>query len=75
MYKKMIIEFTGCAESDANQVQEYMRIQYHTLDHLSRATFRREAKAAYDALLWSRTPEGIAYQEQLEKEFYSVPSL
>jgi len=70
MYKKMIIEFTGCTKADAVEVEELMRGKYHTLDHLSRSHFTREARAAYAELIWTRTPEGFAYMEQLKKEFY-----
>lgn len=69
-YAKMIIEATGCEASDAANVENLMRDQYTTLDHLDRRTFRSTAKAAYKAYLWSKTPEGLAYIEQLKKEFY-----
>lgn len=71
-YTKMIIEFTGCTEADAPLVEGMMRDQHFTLDNIDRRTFKRTAEQAYMALLWSRTPEGIAYQEQLKKEFYGI---
>jgi hypothetical protein len=31
---------------DARHIEAYMRLQYSTLDHLDKATFRREVKIA-----------------------------
>lgn len=47
----MRTHYTAIIESmvpgyDPRHIEAYMRIQYSTLDHLDRATFRREAKIA-----------------------------
>jgi hypothetical protein len=34
------------ADLDARHIEAFMRLQYGTLDHLDRATFRREIKIA-----------------------------
>ena len=69
-YKKLIVSATGCSEKDAETVEDWMRDQVNTLDHLSRRQFNALAREAHKALLWSRTPDGKAYTAQLEKEFY-----
>lgn len=71
-YRQTIIKATGCTEKDAVEVEELMRATYHTLDGLSRQKFVKESKSAYQELLWSRTPAGMAYVEQLKKEFYGI---
>ena len=44
LYSKLIVEFTGCTPEEAPKVEQYMRDTYHTLDHLTRAAFKKEAK-------------------------------
>lgn len=43
-YTKLIQEIAP--KYDPRHIEAYMRLQYSTLDHLDRATFRREAKIA-----------------------------
>ena len=71
MYKKTIIEFTRCNESQVGAIESMMRNNHPTLDGLSRAAFKKECKAAYSAVLWMNTPEGKAYVAELEKEMFS----
>lgn len=69
-WQRMIQEATGCTDEDAPQVENYMLGSEYVLSALSERQFTRLAKECHKALLWSRTPEGQAYQAQLEKEFY-----
>lgn len=49
-YRELIIQATGCPESDANEVEELMRLETGgTLDHLRRAEFKALARVAYNA--------------------------
>lgn len=41
-----LISSIAPAEYDPRHIEGYMRLQYSTLDHLDRATFRREVKIA-----------------------------
>lgn len=50
MYKALIIETTGCTPEEAPKVERLMRDTYRTLDHLSRAAFKKEAKLCFAAL-------------------------
>jgi len=50
IYGKLIMEFTGCTREQANKIEERMRDVYRTLDNIDRATFRREAKRAFNAI-------------------------
>jgi hypothetical protein len=48
-YGKIIAELASKdvpADLDARHVEAFLRLQYHTLNHLDRATFRREIKIA-----------------------------
>lgn len=45
-YRKLIIEVTGCPAADARFVEDLMRGENGTLDHLTRAKFAREARSA-----------------------------
>lgn len=49
-YRKLIIEVTGCAREDARFVEDLMRDEYGTLDHLTRAKFTRCAKSCLKAV-------------------------
>ena len=49
MYKRMIVEDTGCDPSQAAAVEEMMRAERSTLDGLTRAGFRAAAKRAMAA--------------------------
>ena len=68
MYQKSIIEVTGCSSGDAPEIEEMMRTTYGTLDNITARQFNKEARECYKALLFMRTPEGIAYLEKLEQE-------
>ena len=46
MYRRVIIELTGCSIEEAPRVEQFMRDRWRVLDGLSRAEFRREARAA-----------------------------
>lgn len=50
-YKKLIQEFTGCADDECGAIEQLMRDIYHTLDGLDRPRFRREARKAYKVAL------------------------
>lgn len=50
MYRALIITLTGCTPEEAPKVERLMRDTYHTLDHLSRAAFKKEAKICLAAL-------------------------
>lgn len=41
-YQKLIKELLGNADYDPRHIEALMRLQYSTLDHLSRDDFRRE---------------------------------
>lgn len=51
-YQQTIVTDTGCALEDAFKVERIMRefVLHSTLDWLSRAQFRREARKAYKIL-------------------------
>lgn len=59
-YRELILELAGCAEDEAGGVERVMRDRWHTLDGLSRAEFRREARKALKTLrrIWA-TPAGV----------------
>lgn len=38
------------SEIDPRHVEAYMRVQYGTLDHLDRRTFKKEVKVAVDCI-------------------------
>ena len=69
MYQKLIIECTNCTESDAKEIEEYMRnvIFHSTLDWQTKAQFNKAAKTAYSDILWMRSPEGAEYIKNLKK--------
>lgn len=69
-WQRAIQKATGCTDEDAPQVENYMLASEYRFTALSKPQFNRLANECYKALLWSRTPEGQAYQAQLEKEFY-----
>lgn len=50
IYKKSIIELTGCKEEEAKGVETVMRCYDRTLDALTRPQFKRKAVAALKEL-------------------------
>jgi hypothetical protein len=50
MYTKLIIDSTGCTPEEAPKVERCMRDTYHTLDGLSKAAFKKEAKLSLAAV-------------------------
>lgn len=50
LYTKLIIETTGCTPEEAPKVERCMRDTYRTLDGLSRAAFKKEAKLSLAAV-------------------------
>lgn len=53
-YGRLIVELTRCSEDEAGGIERLLRDRFGTLDGLSRAEFRREAKRAQKILvdLW-----------------------
>jgi len=49
-YQHLIIEITGCPPQNAPEVEELMRSEYPTLNHLSTAEFAALARDAYEAM-------------------------
>lgn len=56
-YGTSIVNATGCHVDDAEAVEEEMRYEYSTLDHLDNRRFNAAAKRAYRAVLDMR--EGV----------------
>jgi hypothetical protein len=54
-YGPLIVESTGCPPEDAREVEEFMRLEYGTLDHLDRLRFAREARISFEALKLARS--------------------
>jgi hypothetical protein len=52
MYKAMIVKATGCAEHEAEEVEEIMRheVFHSTLDWQTKAQFNKGAREAYQVL-------------------------
>lgn len=68
MYTDLIIKATGCPTAEAKEVEQLMRDEYSTLDHLPLAKFNKCAKECYGAVKFMRTPEGIAYVNSLQSQ-------
>lgn len=49
-YSPHIISATGCSPEEAEAVEELMRLEEPTLDHLPLLAFNELARAAYEAL-------------------------
>lgn len=59
-YQQMIQAATRCPDEDAAEIEEFMRLEYSTLDHLDADTFKREAQISYEALkLFRSTPNPL----------------
>lgn len=69
-YSELIIKATGCIESDAAEIEEYMRdiIFHSTLDWQTRKQLEEAAKTAYSDILFIRSSEGIEYIKQIEEQ-------
>lgn len=69
-YKELIIKATSCPESDAAEVEDYMRhtIFHSSLDWQTRKQLEKAAKTAYSDILFMRSPEGQEYIKQIEEE-------
>ncbi len=70
-YAKMIVEATGCSPADAPEIEDYMRhtIFHSTLDWQTAAQLKKAAKTAWKDIQWMRSPEGIAYMENLMAQY------
>ena len=73
-YSELIIKATGCQESDAAEVEEYMRetIFHSNLDWQTRKQLEKAAKTAYSDILFMRSPEGQEYIKQIEEEMLNI---
>jgi hypothetical protein len=49
-YARSIVAATGCPAADAKPVEQLMRLEEPTLDHLTLLAFNELARAAYEAL-------------------------
>lgn len=78
-YERLIWKATNCALEDACVIEELMRLEYHTLDHLDLRRFNRAAREAAASLseLRRTDPEVAEYYEQCghgNHPRYEVPS-
>jgi len=70
-YQQIIIAATGCAPADAPEIERIMRERFvfgSELDDKSAKRLVWGARRAKELLDCTRTPEGIAYSEQVENE-------
>ena len=69
-YSELIIKATGCPESDAAEIEDYMRhtIFHSCLDWQTRKQLEEAARTAYSDILFMRSPEGIEYIKQIEEK-------
>lgn len=69
-YKELIIKATGCPESDAAEIEDYMRdiIFHSTLDWQTVSMLETAANQAYGDILFMRSPEGQEYIKQIEEQ-------
>lgn len=68
MYKKLIVEATGCSPEEAHKIEDIMRhtIFHSTLDWLSKRQFNAGAKKAYSIYKYMNSEEGKAYLKQFK---------
>jgi hypothetical protein len=73
-YQKQIQKVTKCSDADAAELETIMRqlIFKTPLDGLSAAKFNQGAKDAKDYLDYTRTPEGMTFVAQVEREMLGV---
>lgn len=69
-YQQLIIQTVKCGESDADEIEEYMRhiIFKSTLDWQTKQQLKQGAVKAWKEIQYLRTPEGIAYMNRLIME-------
>lgn len=69
-YQQLIIQTVKCAESDANEIEEYMRhnIFNSTLDWQTKYQLEQGAVKGWKEIQYLRTSEGIAYMNRLIME-------
>ena len=66
-YKQFIMAVINCTETDAEEIESYMRdiIFHSTLDWQSKSQLELAAKIAWRDIKFMRSPEGIAYMDKL----------
>jgi len=57
MYQSLIIETLRCTPMQARLIEAWMRLEHGTLDHLDRASFKREARIGLECALASTASE------------------
>jgi len=68
-YALSISRATGVTDpATIAEIEDFMRDEHRTLDHLDRQQFDRCARDCWKAVAWSRTPDGQAYNEMLRRE-------
>ena len=66
-YQQTISKITGIADpAILVELEEIMRLEYRTLDHLSPQKFRAEAKLALKVYEFEQSDEGKAHAAQLD---------
>lgn len=60
-YGDVIMEATGCRPEDTFQIEETMRTQHGTMDHLTRAYLHRLARDSWDAVQELRATDPDLY--------------
>lgn len=73
-YAQMIVDATGCTPADAPEIEDYMRhtIFNSTLNWQTAAQLKKAAKDAWKDIQFMRSPEGVAYIQQLEKKMLGI---
>ena len=68
-----IVQWTGCSPADAPEIEDYMRhtIFHSTLDWQTLAQLKKAAKEAWSDIKYMRSPAGIAYLAELERQMMS----
>ena len=69
-YQQLIIQTVECAESDANEIEEYMRhnIFNSTLDWQTKHQLEQGAVKAWKEIQYLRNHEEVAYMNGLVRE-------
>lgn len=64
-YAQSISRATGVTDPVMlGEIEDFMRDEHPTLNHLSREQFDRCARESWQAVAWLRTPAGEAYLRQ-----------
>jgi hypothetical protein len=72
-YSATISKYTGVTDQPTlDEIEELMRDEFHTLNHLSPQKFARSAKECLQAVQYMRTPEGQAYMAELNREIMGL---